>query len=199
MLSQTYSLRPAAGPRDGSGAGRRQSHVNGSQERRLAQAFECPYPIWALAPCAVKPRQGAAKPQTNQASSFFGWGGIAAGAVQFGAPARSGIGSNFKVYSRFHGNQFVSVARFSKLAGAAANTAAAAGVLIEGYGVAKGDVDFGQFLINSSFAGIGVVGGLPGAIVSGAWFLADPLTVTPGHNAAQDTQYYNGGPLERCF
>lgn len=144
---------------------------------------------------------GAGGISAQRVGENAGWGGLVSSVGQQISSRGPGIGSNAKLYWRFLGNKSVQVVQLKTFAGFTSVGFGVVTVMADGYQLYEGDISPEKAVIDTGFAVLGVAGGLPGALASGAHFLFDPLSPGPGMgpNPYRGRAYFDANGYERCF
>lgn len=113
--------------------------------------------------------------------------GLASDVFEFGSGTAS-IGSNFRYYTDFYGNQYVSVTMFSDIAKTTGLGFAGLGVAADFGGALNGNISWTKFGVDTGVTGAGLwIGGVPGAVITGSYFLIDK-TYPGGIRAAMEQE-----------
>ena len=111
-------------------------------------------------------------------SEALGWSGIGLSAAEISSGVVT-VGNNLRLYtSGWRGNQYVATKRLGEIFHAVGTYTVAAGVAVDVYAYANGEISKEKLAANSTMAGVGVFGGPVGAIGSGTYFITD--TFYPG-------------------
>lgn len=165
-----------------------------------------PTPGWEWGGHPAVPQSPQPKPCNPDA---FAWAGLGTTALQNGLPNSIQVGSNFKVYQGFYGNQYVDTLPAADAVGYLGVGFATVNVGVETFQAYNGTLPGGKTRLgfDAALSGVAMFADAPVAIPIAVFFMAEPWIVNsiqaaPGGTGTlsnQNLHYGNSKGNERCF